>query len=88
MAFGDAARICFPSRYAAAVVLVTALCKSVCCLLRSERKRRATFYHYISGSREGCIFTRNLYLKRGKGAQLTAPRKCKLLQHGAQVIER
>lgn len=44
---GAAARIYFPSRYAAAVVLVTASCKSVCCLLRSEWKRRATFYHYI-----------------------------------------
>lgn len=36
---GAGARIYFPFRYAAAVVLVTASCKSVCCLLRSERKR-------------------------------------------------
>lgn len=33
----------FPSWYAAAVVLVTALSKSVCCLLRSEQKEELLF---------------------------------------------
>lgn len=54
---GAGAGIHFPSWYAAAVALVTASCKSVYSLLRSERKREATFYRYISDSTEGGIFT-------------------------------
>lgn len=52
--------------------------------LRSERGEEELlfiFYHCISDSTVDCIFTRDLYLQRGRGsgAKLTAPRKVQFL---------
>lgn len=57
----------FPSHFAAAVVHVTALCKSVCCLLRFQWKRRATFYHYISDSTEATYSPETSIYREGRG---------------------
>lgn len=64
---GAGARINFPSRYTASVILVTASCKSVSCDLSWEEKTDPFFYHCISDATQSFIFTAQQHDRDGQG---------------------